>query len=326
LFVAAAVWAFFRVIQKERKERKKELTQLISSPALVSWTVFVVLLSVLWIISLGIDALGASTNAKPEAGLAWFLTQLTAVGVLSMATIQGIRSVLPIRGVFHRASLERWIDESIKRRSTAKPEDKGSAQTKEDEKSNEESAKKSPSDSTPNQQLMKRIVELSTVSTGDGYAFFDLPLEQLCGQIAAGADRLLDDPLGHMPGDMETKDHPDDRRAVKSLLSVLAGDPSDVDTFVSDAQIVGKDENATRDFLRTRANLSQRIQRNIDRLQIDTSFWWKRLVRGLAFTLCAVFGLAVFKNAIAAVICAVVAGFIAMVARDLVAIVEKARR
>ena len=73
--------------------------------------------------------------------------------------------------------------------------------------------------------------------------------------------------------------------------------------------------------------MSQRIQRNIDGLQITTTFWWRRTLRGLAFTLCGVLGLSVFGGRLTlSAVCAVVGGFVATASRDLVAVVEKARR
>ena len=83
----------------------------------------------------------------------------------------------------------------------------------------------------------------------------------------------------------------------------------------------------TQEYVRLRAGLSQRIQRNIDGLQIATTFWWRRVLRGLAFTICGVLGLSLFKGRITyAGMSAIVGLFVATASRDLIAVVEKARR
>jgi len=109
-----------------------------------------------------------------------------------------------------------------------------------------------------------------------------------------------------------------------NVITVLAASSTEVQQFLDGSPPYPPTE--PRDRMRLRADIAQRIQRNIDRLQISTTFWWRRLLRGLAVAICWTLGLTLLKDAVAAVVFAIVGGFVATVARDLVAIVEKSRR
>jgi hypothetical protein len=198
--------------------------------------------------------------------------------------------------------------------------------------------------------------------SADRYALLDLPIEQLCGQIAAGADRLLDAPFA---ATLETRGSRREPATVKEVLTALAaGGDKDIDDYLTlagkmvpgtdapeesdDSEPARSGEDAAssesaapiappptatalpdsaQEYVRLRASISQRIQRNIDGLQISTTFWWRRVVRSLAFTVCGVLGLSVFNGRVTyTVMCAIVGGFVATASRDLIAVIEKARR
>ena len=288
------------------------------------------LLVTLWIFQRGVEQLKPETRSAPE-----FFGTIAGAGVLAMAIIQALRAILPLRGVFHRVTLERWIDDA-----TSEP--------------------------SPSVERRRRIFRSVTrLARGrvsaDRYALLDLPIEQLCGQIAAGADRLLDAPFA---ATLETSGPRREPATVKEVLAALAaGGDKDIDDYLelagkmvlgtnapeeSDEKPKSGDEETdssesaapipapvrasalpdrAQEYLRLRTGISQRIQRNIDGLQISTTFWWRRVVRSLAFTVCGVLGLSVFHGRITyTVMCAVVGGFVATASRDLIAVVEKARR
>ena len=214
-----------------------------------------------------------------------------------------VRTLVPVRGAFHCAAVVRWIDESI---ASVKLEGKSS------------------------NDMLREITELASPASSLGhYALFDLPIEQLCGQIGAGADRLLDDSASKvrlaaatMP-EAVPADAPQPHKAT-NVITVLAASSTEVQQFLDGSPPYPPTE--PRDRMRLRADIAQRIQRNIDRLQISTTFWWRRLLRGLAVAICWTLGLTLLKDAVAAVVFAIAGGFVATVARDLVAIVEKSRR
>jgi hypothetical protein len=289
------------------------------------------LLGTLWIFQRGVEQLQPETRSAPQ-----FFGTIAGAGVLAMAIIQGLRALLPLRGVFHRVTLERWIDDAA-------------------------------SEESPNVERRQRILHsITRLARGpvsaDRYALLDLPIEQLCGQIAAGADRLLDAPF---TATLETRGSRHQPATVKDVLTALAaGGDKDIDNYLALASKIVPQTNATKpsdgreresgdevagssmsdaatptpvttsappesaqEYVRLRTSISQRIQRNIDGLQISTTFWWRRVVRSLAFTVSGVLGLSVFNGRITyTVMCAIVGGFVATASRDLIAVVEKARR
>jgi hypothetical protein len=342
-------------------------------PSFVFLSMSVLLIGLMWAVSASVRSATAdqaadvridvSTNGSIDVvNLSRFLIAATAAGLVAMTSIQGVRTILPVRGAFHRAAMERWLSESLwaASRSRSLKSVGVTANATSQSQDGQRPTQDSESDSIPT--LLGDVASLATAYTGSSrYAFFDLPIEQLCGQIAAGADRLLDDPSEQLaslarvapasdgasdpatgsasPTSKTISEKP--RPSPSALLTALAADDRDVDTFVNLAtSVAGQtapttgpnqgDDMAlamTRELMRARAGLSQRIQRNIDRLQIDSAFWWKRLLRGLAFALCGAIGLeALGGNMVAAILCAFVGGFIATVARDVVAIVERLRR
>jgi hypothetical protein len=290
------------------------------SPALMLLTGCLALVGTLWVVETGIRGSGVVN----ESG--GFLTKATVAGVLAMASIQCIRSLLPVRGAFHRVALQQWIEQS----ASGEQPDADKSQNK-----LSVSSKQKTADQAKNKNVLGSIIELASAKGTERFAFFDLPIEQLCGQIAAGADRLLDHPSKTLTAD------------ASEVLSVLAGSDNDVHDYIKRASSVATppvsqpvpagaapigvepppdDKADKREQLRLRAILSQRIQGNVDRLQIDTTFWWKRVLRGIAFAMSVAVGLALGLTAVPALACGFVGGFVAMLSRDLVAIVEKARR
>jgi hypothetical protein len=269
------------------------------------------LLAVLWVVQRAFVTFTPDRKDATE-----LFATFAGAGLLAMAIVQGLRTLVPLRGVFHRLALERWIDDS----TSAAPPSAGGTRTG-------PSAKR----------ILGSITGLARGPVaGDRYALLDLPIEQLCGQIAAGADRLLDEPstetLTSTPPAATAAAGP----TVAAVLTALAAGSKDIDRYLELARKVIAATNQppllepppeSREYVRLRANLSQRIQRNIDGLQIATTFWWRRTLRGLAFTICGVLGLSAFAgDPTFATVCAVVGGFVATASRDLVAVVEKARR
>ena len=320
------------------------------------------LLVTLWIFQRGVEQLSPETRSAPE-----FFGTIAGAGVLAMAIVQGLRTLLPLRGVFHRVTLERWIEDATTAPAPGLDDD--------DVARPRPKRKRVPRFVDKEQVELRRrtfrsITRLARgpVST-DRYALLDLPIEQLCGQIAAGADRLLDAPFA---ATLETRGSRREPATVKEVITALAaGGDKDIDDYLklagtmvpgrnatqeSDDAEAGSDgegaassesesESATlpslpdipsapsdtaqdtQDYVRLRASISQRIQRNIDGLQISTTFWWRRVLRSLAFTVCGVLGLSLFNGRITyTVMCAIVGGFVATASRDLIAVVEKGRR
>lgn len=329
LVVGASLWAERRRQGMETSPGNPETSRLLIGAGSL-------LLGTLWIFQRGVEQLQPETSSAPQ-----FFGTIAGAGLLAMAIIQGLRALLPLRGVFHRVTLERWVDDATPGET---------------------------SDAGRRQRIVGSITRLACgpVST-DKYALLDLPIEQLCGQIAAGADRLLDAPFA---ATLETSGSDHKPATVHDVLTALAaGGGKDIDEYLTlartmvpetaaatppaggerpsrdegagsptsaapppapvtaDATLEGATSKSAQEYVRLRSSISQRIQRNIDGLQISTTFWWRRVVRSLAFTVSGVLGLSVFNGRITyTVMCAIVGGFVATASRDLIAVVEKARR
>jgi len=101
LVFAGGAW-LFRALLDQRRPGTQPVA---SRPPFVLLGVCIVTILILWAVEYA-----ASNSALPTpAGISGFLGTATAAGALAMATIQGIRSLLPLRGAFHRVCLERWI-------------------------------------------------------------------------------------------------------------------------------------------------------------------------------------------------------------------------
>lgn len=213
-----------------------------------------------------------------------FVAAITAIGLVVMALIQSLKDMFPMRRMFHRTFVRAWMQHRA-------PDHAGAA--------------------------YDDLITLAT--TGDAHALFDLPIEQLCGQAGAAASQALDYPARHEP-----------------LLRTLAAsaDPRDLDLILQApeqerSEVEGAPDAARMALVDARTRVMHQVQRSIDALQIAAGFRWKWHMQLLAFTLsCALTIVAViFVNSTApvgrrillAIPLGLIGGFVAPVARDLVA-------
>jgi hypothetical protein len=228
-----------------------------------------------------------------------FLIAVGAIGTLSMAIIQSIKETLPARAWFHRWFLQRWLTQ------------------------------KAAAFATPSQTAAQLaasahadLVRLATA--GDDEAFHDLPIEQLCGQAQAAVQVVLD-----YPGL-----HPD-------LLKCLAAqaDPEDINALLAPTDKTGQRPPSAVD---ARGRVLHQIQRSLDGLQIAAGYSWSTRLQVVSFTLSFVFtviGLWLYSRGVHSndviisvtsffkiVFVGLASGFLAPVARDLVAALEKLRK
>ena len=269
------------------------------------------------------------------------LVQSAAIGVIVMASIQTVRAIVPVRSWFHRKRVSVWLGRA--RDEFRKPPDFNKRMRKRIEKEGVWLEKYIRRATTT--QILHRLLQLTTAEGGDrprvSRAFFDLPLEQLCGQISAGAERAIIDPQNN--------------GAILLRLANAAGEDDVLNFFKAHYELDGKRtyevanasqselsfvaqpepsrELRTEAFLRARASVEERVRRSIDCLQIESGFEWRRRLRVIAVALAAALGLtaALIANQFlasvpAAIASGIVGGFIAMLARDLTAIVERLRR
>ena len=226
---------------------------------------------------------------------------VAAIGFLSMCLLQTIRLLVPVRGLFHERAVRRWLQVS-----------KGEGE---------------PLDDLLNLTGRNSRIEL-----------FDLPTEQLCGQIGAASDAALAMPSDH--------------RALLTSLAGSAGEDAVTALFERPDQgtnpfgpgSLGNGGDVSAD---KRNAVSYHIQRNIDALQITASAAWRRRIRITTILLCATIAftcsLAVERYEVslhpkntstpsllglvlASLMVGIAAAFVASILRDLAAVVEKMRR
>jgi len=227
-------------------------------------------------------------------------TAMAAVGVLSMAIIQAVKDTTPIRSAFQKRFLREWL----RRRSVLRFSSKGI------------SGLRQPPAERNLSEVERDLIRLAT--GGDDAAFYDLPVEQMCGQISAASQLVLEYPRRHEP-----------------LFRLLAAQArkEDVDALLSPPP--AETDPTVSDYRDARNRVTHHIQRSIDALQIALTFRWKFYLQLLSFgTSFLIAALGIFmisdESAMAKIITAgivgVVAGFVAPIARDLVAALQQLRK
>lgn len=230
-----------------------------------------------------------------------FYRAVLLIGLVTMALLQTIKRLTTVRRSFH----EEWVKSWLSRPS---------------------------SNGINSFNTLKRLAVASSSSV-----FLELPIEQVCGQITAAAEALLE-----YPADQTTKDSPilSDDNERKQLITALAGEAGQEDALRYDQACSAliehkdaKDKKPEQTYLAARNRLSQRFQRNIDALQIEVGLAWRRrmwisaLFTGIVLAFVASNQLHDWKSRVFFVITAgLTGGFLATVARDLIAVVERLRR
>lgn len=229
-------------------------------------------------------------------------TALAAVGIVTMALIQTAKDAAPLRRWFQRRWVRRWL--AFQWRKAAGPQ------------------------ATPEgpHTAGDDLVRLAT--GGDAEALFDLPIEQLCAQMNAASLIVLDYPWRH----------------VELLRCLAAGvNPRDIEALLAARELAEKprsqqtpeDQKKLTDIADPRNRVAHQIQRNIDALQIAAGFRWKLGMQIASIAISAliiVTGLRMygaetpFRNTPLYILAAILSGFVAPVARDLVATLQQLRK
>jgi hypothetical protein len=242
----------------------------------------------------GINLFVESVSDKAVA----LLLAIAGIGALSMAVIQTIKELTPARRIFNRRFVRGWIAERSK-------------------------------GGTEPERAENQLIELATA--GDDAAFYELPIEQLCGQANAAAQLVLEYPRRYEP-----------------LLRVLAAraDPNDVATVLREppepwkfeklATTTEQPERRTQGEIDARTRIISLVQRSLDALQISASHQWKFRLQILAFLLSytlTVVGIVAYapangggfggRDLLQIILVGLASGFLAPIARDLVATIQR---
>jgi hypothetical protein len=217
---------------------------------------------------------------------------LAAIGSVSMALIQVAKNTLPWRSDFQRKTLQAWLA-----------------------RRNEKSSKEAEAD----------LIRLTTA--GDDDAFYDSDIEDICSRIKSTIAVVLDYPYFHQPllRCLASQASEDD------IESILHPPPPDAFQIqVKDAN--DKEKESIRNYASAKTRIGLEVRSAIDAIQVHISFRWKRRLQRLSVILSSILGIVALLVAKptrysigAMLIVGLLAGFLAPVARDLVAAVEKWR-
>jgi hypothetical protein len=223
-----------------------------------------------------------------------FATAMAAVGALSMAFIQTLKDMFPIRRAFQKKFLGDWLASKSK------------------------AADGSGSQRTDSFAAERDLIRLATASDRD--AFYDLATEQLCGQINSAAQVIIEFPHKH--------------RDLFLCLTAVA-EPEDVALMLRVSEHPPPPP-VPQDVIDAKGRVIHAVQRAIDGFQIAIAFRWKFWLQIASFFLSfsiVVTALWISEGTIAmngvtffgVIVMGIAGGFLAPVARDLVAALEKRR-
>jgi hypothetical protein len=222
---------------------------------------------------------------------------LAAIGTVSMALLQVAKNTLPLRSVFQKSRLLGWLAGR-----------------------DVEAAPIAAAD----------LIDLA--AAGDDVAFYNSDIDDVCAQIKGVVPVILDYPEKH-----------------RALLLCLASDarradieillkPPPADLFGKPAgQSTAAEKELVRRYAAAKTRVGVDVRCAIDAIDAHIGFRWKRLLQVLSLLLSGVLGLAAVLAGVAgtkadrastigaALIVGLLSGFLAPVARDLVAAVEKWR-
>ena len=256
------------------------------------------------------DAERTSPVTAAETGLQGFVgfalpaaVTLAGVGVLVMAIIQLLKDLLPTRRWCQRAWFRRYMKRAASEAAIAARDNSRASSMLADHGG-----------------LLRDLVSLA--AAGDADALFGLPIEKLTGQLNAAAQSILDNPSEH-----------------EGLFRIFTKDARDEDVNLVLRAAQGElssDSAATKAVVEARSRLFNHIQRVLDAIQISMGDRWTRMLKWVSFVLGFVVILttvhAFVPGAIQGVrgwiiwlLLSALGGFVAPVARDLVAALQNIR-
>jgi hypothetical protein len=230
-----------------------------------------------------------------QAANGWlqYILALNLIGAISMAILQTVKDLFPIRRTYQKWRLQIWFRKGAERLNAGKP-------------------LPVVSDAQAENEL------LILAANGDGAAFFDQQIEQVCGVFNAAMQVVLESPL--LYGD---------------LLKITASraDPTDVAVLAA-----APPSPMTKAYLDARNRVLHNCQRSIGAFQVDCDYrwkWWMQISAMVVSTLLSWTALSygavttgatqMAANGASVVVTSLLAGFLAPVGKDLLAVLQRAR-
>lgn len=234
---------------------------------------------------------------------AYFLA-VSSLGALTMAILQVVKDITPTRRLFQRSRMRQFLQEHA------------------------ELAKQNFGFDACWCKAEDQLIRLAT--DGDLKAFYGLEIEKLCGQWNATLQIVIDYPAVSMDllACLSARSAPDDFRMISTIdkpRQLLPHEEVKLPTPEQQSRLEHR-----QSFMDARTRVSHQIQRAIDSFQISTSFRWKWGFQMASYVVS--FALAVIALRLAvnvttseALLSAAIAGFLAPVARDILAAIQKLR-
>jgi hypothetical protein len=234
-----------------------------------------------------------------------YLAAMAAIGVAAMALIQAAKDLLPLRRWFQYGRLRKWFEmgarEAEVRFAATMPGTDGAAVNP--------------------QRAWNDLIALSV--DGDENALLNLSIEQLCGQMSAAFQVVLDYP-----------------RQYRDLLMIAGSFSAPLDM----SEILNTDRSAiargdgppSAEQVRwadARNRVTHQLQRAVDGFQIATGYRWTFLMKIASFVVSGILAAVAVQTKGAGIgshigvilFTGILAGFLAPVARDLAATIQRLR-
>jgi hypothetical protein len=269
------------------------------------------------------DALGKMTE-----GMGGIAVLVAGIGALSMAVVEAVKSMLPLRAYFHRGEIQRWL-EGEHRSTDARLMGVGFDDLP------------SAIDSTV---ALNELLRLAIGGTSYQTALFEQAPEKMFGQIQAAANVAMDFPaiapnlyefLTHEAG----SERVGTRRATLKLQEPVGKSDQDVWSRFTVAlhagQVDAKSDDPAKkkeylDANQARQRLDNLVRRRLDALQSRVTYRWGRFNQFAAFFTAVGLSVAALVQVpklgwFSIAVLAVAAGFLAPPAKDLAAALSNIR-
>jgi hypothetical protein len=222
-----------------------------------------------------------------------YLSGIVALGVLTMAILQTVKDLFPVRRMFQ----QRFLRTCFARKC---------------------------SHGTSFEEAERDLLALAT--DGDKNAFYDLPIEQLCGQMSAAAQVVLDYPAAHSSL-LQCLASQTPAGAVERLIAVKQSLRQAFETLKLSES--AQDRADLESLADAKSHVMHQIQRSIDAFQISATYRWRLVFQIASFFVSFLVayvatGPELWPWATRAFV-ALVAGFLAPVARDLQAKLQQVK-
>jgi hypothetical protein len=238
-----------------------------------------------------------------------YLLAVAGLGTLTMAILQVLKDTTPIRRWFFKREMEHWLADQAR-----------AATTELDKAGN--SVKVCGCDAEG--------VLLKLAADSDSQAFYSLEIEKLCGQWSAAAQIVAEYPTLYQNLFRCLAA----QAAVTDQTILLNHDVPEIMSPHVEAQLAAEDQKLRTErkqrFADARNRVIHQIQRGIDSFQIRVAFRWQWRLRVVSFILSYALAVAALivsgdKSIGPILVGAAIAGFLAPVARDLLAALQSLR-